>query len=147
MNIPAVPSRFLHMYNYILLRNVVCKQSCMRLIWVNVRPFGRRWVLKYHLMTFFSQPLFAQGAAPSQQVKSCLEGLLKDPRNTIVILSGRDKSLLEEWFGEIKGQWKRPLITSHSFFVCCSLYGGPTESIRDCVNGRCFVFGLPTCGI
>ncbi|KFG41965.1 trehalose-phosphatase, partial [Toxoplasma gondii GAB2-2007-GAL-DOM2] len=47
--------------------------------------------------------LFAQGRPPSPQVKDCLQALVDDQRNTVVILSGRDRHLLEEWFSSIRG--------------------------------------------
>ena len=45
------------------------------------------------------QNLFSQGSGPSKAVQACLQTLCKDPRNTVVILSGRDKESIEAWFG------------------------------------------------
>ncbi|CDJ29186.1 trehalose-6-phosphate synthase domain-containing protein, putative [Eimeria mitis] len=49
------------------------------------------------------EELFAAGRPPSPQVQRCLQALLKNPKNTVVILSGRDKTLLQEWFIDVKG--------------------------------------------
>ncbi|KAL8272770.1 hypothetical protein Esti_003320 [Eimeria stiedai] len=49
------------------------------------------------------EQLFAAGRPPSEQVQRCLKALLKNPKNTVVILSGRDRNLLEEWFQGVKG--------------------------------------------
>eukprot|EP00919_Chromeraceae_sp_WS-2016_P046939 GHVR01111332.1.p1 GENE.GHVR01111332.1~~GHVR01111332.1.p1 ORF type:complete len:453 (-),score=105.52 GHVR01111332.1:662-2020(-) len=43
--------------------------------------------------------LCAVGVGPSESVKSLLCSLCADPGNTVVILSGRDRNSLEEWFG------------------------------------------------
>ncbi|CBZ50187.1 trehalose-6-phosphate synthase of likely plant origin, related [Neospora caninum Liverpool] len=57
--------------------------------------------------------LFAQGRPPSQQVKDCLQALVDDQRNTVVILSGRNRHLLEEWFSSVKGIG---LCAEHGFY-------------------------------
>ncbi|EPR58368.1 trehalose-phosphatase [Toxoplasma gondii GT1] len=57
--------------------------------------------------------LFAQGRPPSPQVKDCLQALVDDQRNTVVILSGRDRHLLEEWFSSIRGIG---LCAEHGFY-------------------------------
>lgn len=49
------------------------------------------------------EQLFAAGRPPSEQVQKCLKALLRNPKNTVVILSGRDRNLLEEWFQGVKG--------------------------------------------
>eukprot|EP00927_Polykrikos_kofoidii_P051114 TRINITY_DN4491_c0_g2_i1.p1 TRINITY_DN4491_c0_g2~~TRINITY_DN4491_c0_g2_i1.p1 ORF type:complete len:1149 (-),score=183.37 TRINITY_DN4491_c0_g2_i1:384-3398(-) len=45
--------------------------------------------------------LKSHGTAPNAQVMSCLQTLLSDTRNTVVILSGRHPKMLEDWFGSI----------------------------------------------
>ncbi|KAI9919025.1 hypothetical protein PsorP6_011552 [Peronosclerospora sorghi] len=55
-------------------------------------------------------------AEPSQALLSCLEELTADPRNTVYIISGRNKNRLQEWFGHLPrvglaaehGYWFRP---------------------------------------
>ena len=42
--------------------------------------------------------LNAHGAAPSSQVLQTLSRLSKDPRNHVIILSGRSKKVLTQWF-------------------------------------------------
>ncbi|OEH79151.1 trehalose-6-phosphate synthase domain-containing protein [Cyclospora cayetanensis] len=49
------------------------------------------------------EQLFAAGRPPSPQVQKCLKALLRSPKNTVVILSGRDRTLLEDWFRGVKG--------------------------------------------
>eukprot|EP00922_Rhytidocystis_sp_ex-Travisia-forbesii_P060305 GHVS01089405.1.p1 GENE.GHVS01089405.1~~GHVS01089405.1.p1 ORF type:complete len:1047 (-),score=173.86 GHVS01089405.1:125-3265(-) len=67
-----------------------------------------------------AEALFSQGTPPSSLVKSLLEELISDPRNVVVILSGRDTCLLEKWFGDVPGiglcgehgfRYKVPVIT------------------------------------
>mmetsp|Transcript_80297 Transcript_80297/g.167196 ORF Transcript_80297/g.167196 Transcript_80297/m.167196 type:complete len:1183 (-) Transcript_80297:102-3650(-) len=45
--------------------------------------------------------LNAHGSAPNERVLECLRALCADSRNTVVILSGRNQSMLEQWFGSI----------------------------------------------
>jgi len=40
-------------------------------------------------------------AGPDDEIIDLLQGLSGDPRNTVVIISGRDKTALENWLGEI----------------------------------------------
>ncbi|KAL8430647.1 hypothetical protein Efla_005132 [Eimeria flavescens] len=49
------------------------------------------------------EQLFAAGRPPSAQVQKCLVALLRNPKNTVVILSGRDRTLLENWFQGVRG--------------------------------------------
>jgi len=49
------------------------------------------------LVPFFRRPEMAK---PSAEVSILLKRLSQDNRNTIVLISGRDKSTLQEWFGE-----------------------------------------------
>lgn len=44
-----------------------------------------------------------QGAPPSKSVLNYLSILCQDPRNVVVITSGRQRSLLESWFSTVKG--------------------------------------------
>ncbi|EER06616.1 trehalose-6-phosphate synthase, putative, partial [Perkinsus marinus ATCC 50983] len=46
--------------------------------------------------------LMSHGNPPSAAVLDALSKLCSDPRNTVVILSGREKSLLQEWFGSVR---------------------------------------------
>ncbi|KAG1690376.1 hypothetical protein DVH05_028162 [Phytophthora capsici] len=55
-------------------------------------------------------------AEPSPALMSCLDDLTTDPRNTVYIISGRNKNRLQEWFGHLPrvglaaehGYWFRP---------------------------------------
>jgi trehalose 6-phosphate synthase/phosphatase len=46
--------------------------------------------------------LKSRGSAPDEQVLECLRKLCEDPRNTVVVLSGRDRERMEEWFGSVR---------------------------------------------
>lgn len=50
------------------------------------------------LVGFRSLP---EQATPDDDLYSLLNGLSSDPKNTVVIISGRDKDFLEKWFGSL----------------------------------------------
>jgi trehalose 6-phosphate synthase/phosphatase len=50
------------------------------------------------LMPFFTRP---EGAQPTENLLSLLTGLATDPKNLVVIISGRCRSTLESWLGGI----------------------------------------------
>jgi trehalose 6-phosphate synthase/phosphatase len=45
--------------------------------------------------------LSSSGAAPDEDVLQCLRELTEDPRNIVVILSGRTREQMDEWFGSV----------------------------------------------
>jgi len=45
--------------------------------------------------------LKSHGSAPDERVLECLRTLCQDQRNTVVILSGRDQNMLDQWFGSV----------------------------------------------
>jgi trehalose 6-phosphate synthase/phosphatase len=51
------------------------------------------------LTGFFDQP---QKAKPDEEVLDILKNLCRDKKNTVVIISGRDKSTLEDWVGSLE---------------------------------------------
>ncbi|MFN3405460.1 MAG: bifunctional alpha,alpha-trehalose-phosphate synthase (UDP-forming)/trehalose-phosphatase [Cytophagaceae bacterium] len=51
------------------------------------------------LVPFKGNPLMAK---PDKELYSLLETLSSDPRNKVVIISGRDKDTLDSWFGHMK---------------------------------------------
>eukprot|EP00747_Dinoflagellata_sp_TGD_P129145 gnl/TRDRNA2_/TRDRNA2_174638_c0_seq1.p1 gnl/TRDRNA2_/TRDRNA2_174638_c0~~gnl/TRDRNA2_/TRDRNA2_174638_c0_seq1.p1 ORF type:complete len:1066 (-),score=225.97 gnl/TRDRNA2_/TRDRNA2_174638_c0_seq1:70-3234(-) len=57
--------------------------------------------------------LRSYGVPPDESVLECLRTLCADSRNTVVILSGRDKELLEEWFGSVP---RIGLAAEHGFY-------------------------------
>jgi len=68
--------------------------------------------------------LKCHGAAPNEQVLKCLRSLCMDSRNTVVILSGRNREMLEEWFGSVQRIglaaergffWKLPHVTGEQW--------------------------------
>jgi len=64
------------------------------------RSLNRLLMLDYDgtLVPFASYP---QLAKPNQQLLNCLHRLGANPRNELVLLSGRDKTTLENWFGAL----------------------------------------------
>jgi len=54
------------------------------------------------------------GTPPDEQVLNCLRQLCADPRNIVVILSGRERKLLEEWFGSVP---RIGLAAEHGFYT------------------------------
>jgi len=64
------------------------------------RSLNRLLMLDYDgtLVPFASHP---QLAKPSRQLLNCLHRLGANPRNELVLLSGRDKATLENWFGAL----------------------------------------------
>ena len=54
-------------------------------------------------------------AKPDEELKQLLRELTSDPKNTVVLISGRDRHTLENWFGDLDmhiisshGLWMRP---------------------------------------
>lgn len=54
-----------------------------------------------NLQTDDVSELHSQGAPPNPQILSCLAELLTDNRNIVVIISGRSKNQLNDWFSSI----------------------------------------------
>ncbi len=52
-------------------------------------------------------------AKPTAEVKQLLSNLAADPKNTVVIISGRDRLTMEEWFGDLNVN----LIASHGLWT------------------------------
>lgn len=63
------------------------------------------------LVGFASRP---EKAEPDKELKSLLSQLTDDPHNTVVIVSGRDRSILEKWLGDIKNLY---LVASHGLWL------------------------------
>jgi trehalose 6-phosphate synthase/phosphatase len=63
------------------------------------------------LIPFVALPFMAK---PSRRVTEVLSKLAKDPCNKIYVLSGRDRSTLTQWFGNLKVG----LVAEHGFFIC-----------------------------
>lgn len=53
-------------------------------------------------------------AKPDAEIKEILSYLVRDPKNTVVIISGRDGSQLEKWLGDIDGLY---LVGGHGLWV------------------------------
>ena len=52
------------------------------------------------LLTYFKEK---ESYMPSNKILSALEDLCTDPRNTVMTITGRDRSTLEKWFGSVPG--------------------------------------------
>jgi len=63
------------------------------------------------LVGFKSLPELAK---PDEALKKLLVDLVNDPKNTVVIVSGRDKNTLGEWFGDLNLH----LIAAHGLWLC-----------------------------
>lgn len=50
------------------------------------------------LMRFFSRP---ENARPDEQLLEILNGLSDEPKNIVFIISGRNREILEKWFGKL----------------------------------------------
>jgi len=62
------------------------------------------------LVDFSSRP---EQAKPDMELLELLTDLANDPRNTVVIVSGRDRNILEKWFGDIENLY---LVASHGLW-------------------------------
>ena len=56
---------------------------------------------KYTAHTSALVDLASRGSAPNEHVMDCLQTLSADSRNTVVILSGRNYEMMEDWFGKV----------------------------------------------
>ncbi|KAF8817824.1 trehalose-phosphatase, partial [Cardiosporidium cionae] len=68
---------------------------------------------RINALPLLDEGLFSKGISPLEEVKHTLLGLLRDSKNTVVILSGRDPQHLEEWFGDVEGLG---LCAEHGFY-------------------------------
>jgi trehalose 6-phosphate synthase/phosphatase len=64
-------------------------------------------------------------ARPSPQVLQLLQGLAADQRNTVVLVSGRDRATLTHWFGHLPVG----LVAEHGVWI--RVAGGAWTSIKD----------------
>ncbi|BAV06529.1 trehalose 6-phosphate synthase /trehalose 6-phosphatase [Filimonas lacunae] len=67
-------------------------------------------------------------AKPDKELYSLLDELCKDDRNRVVIISGRNYTTLEEWFGHMK----LDLVGEHG--VWHKLYGSPWQETKGLTN-------------
>ncbi|MCM3781417.1 bifunctional alpha,alpha-trehalose-phosphate synthase (UDP-forming)/trehalose-phosphatase [Neobacillus mesonae] len=51
-------------------------------------------------------------AKPDEELKQLLANLTKDPKNTVVIITGRDRSIIEQWLGDLNLH----LVASHGLW-------------------------------
>ena len=63
----------------------------------NLRHFERKYTAHTSALT----DLASRGSAPNEHVMDCLQSLSADSRNTVVILSGRNWEMMEDWFGKV----------------------------------------------
>ncbi len=55
-----------------------------------------------------------EAARPDEEIKALLTELTQDSKNTVVIISGRNRSTLEKWLGDIDGLY---LVAGHGLWV------------------------------
>ncbi len=84
------------------------------------------------LVGFQSKPALAK---PDESLKQLLVKLADDPKNTVVLISGRDRYTLEEWFGDLDlhlfashGLWARS--PGQDWIMTVSLDNSWKESVR-----------------
>merc|ERR1719161_2036715 len=68
--------------------------------------------------------LQSKGSPPDEEVLECLRTLCQDPRNTVVVLSGRSKQQLEGWFDGVPGLG---LAAEHGFYYRVSQITGDEQ--------------------
>jgi trehalose 6-phosphate synthase/phosphatase len=92
------------------------------------RSARRLFLLDYDgtLVPYASQP---QLAKPEPKLLRLLDSLAADPRNQLVLLSGRDKATLEDWFGSVKID----LVAEHGALV--KEHGKPWEMLKPLTAG------------
>ncbi len=81
-----------------------------------------------------------QMAKPDKELYDILQGLIDQPQNRIVVVSGRDKSTLEEWLGHLPiefiaehGVWKKEL--EGKWKTITKLTGQWKDEIRKVLEG------------
>ncbi len=67
----------------------------------NYTKAGRRLLLLDYDGTLVGFKPIPEQAKPDPELKRLLSELTNDPLNTVVIISGRDRSILDEWLGEL----------------------------------------------
>jgi trehalose 6-phosphate synthase/phosphatase len=73
------------------------------------------------LVPYVSHPHLAK---PGPKLLRLLDGLSADPRNQLVLMSGRDKATLEDWFGSVKID----LVAEHGALI--KEHGKPWEMVK-----------------
>ncbi len=101
------------------------------------RKAGRRLVMLDYdgtLVPFQKDP---QLASPSAQVLSIVNQLASEPRNEVVLISGRDKDTLQNWFGDLPvgmvaehGVWTRKPQAGESWEMIQPMTSEWKQSIR-----------------
>ena len=66
-------------------------------------------------------------AIPDKELYEIIESLAKDPKNKVVIISGRDKDTLDEWFGQLNID----MIAEHGVWI---KEGRPMWSLSDYIT-------------
>jgi trehalose 6-phosphate synthase/phosphatase len=84
------------------------------------RSAGNRILFLDYDGTLVGFKAMPEQARPDPELMSLLSVLTADPANTVVIISGRDRYILEEWFGSID---RLDLIASHGLWLRASARG------------------------
>jgi len=77
------------------------------------RQASRRLLLLDYDGTLVPLSKLPQYAVPGDELKKLLLALCHDPANTVVLISGRNREVLDEWFGEIPVS----LVAEHGAFI------------------------------
>ena len=88
------------------------EKNTERLIKAKKDAGKRLFLLDYDgtLVQFKDKPEYA---VPDKELLELITRLAEDKKNTVVIISGRDRNTLEEWFGELKIN----LVAAHGMWV------------------------------
>lgn len=75
--------------------------NCLHILENAYRESSRRLLLLDYDGTLVGIQARPEQARPDQELRYILGRLVSDPRNTVVIISGRDKDVLDEWLGDL----------------------------------------------
>eukprot|EP00299_Pterocystis_sp_00344_P013818 c6810_g1_i2.p1 GENE.c6810_g1_i2~~c6810_g1_i2.p1 ORF type:complete len:471 (-),score=127.47 c6810_g1_i2:24-1286(-) len=92
---------------------------------------NRLFLLDFEGTMAFKDPTQPMSSKPSAALLQCLSTLAADPRNTIFILSGKRREILQNWFGSIK---KIGLAAEHGFYLMMA--GSGSQSQMAVTRGR-----------
>jgi len=77
------------------------------------REATRRVIMLDYDGTLVPFSRYPEGAVPSESVVAMLKQLAADARNTLVIISGRERDFLDKWFGDLR----IVLVAEHGAFI------------------------------
>ncbi len=87
--------------------------AAMDLIVGQYRAASRRIIMLDYDGTLVPFSRYPEGAVPGEDVVAMLKQLALDARNTLVIISGRERDFLDKWFGDLR----IVLVAEHGAFI------------------------------